>query len=62
MATNLNFEKFSQEAHEYIKELANELGHPEEKERTLIIWRSVMHTLRVASILENPFKSLHRCP
>ena len=46
MATNLSFEKFAQEAHEYINELANDLGHPEEKERTLIIWRSVMHTLR----------------
>lgn len=46
MATKLSFEKFAQEAHEYINELARDLGHPEEKERTLIIWRSVMHTLR----------------
>ena len=46
MATNLSFEKFAQEAHEYVNELAQELGHPEEKERVLIIWRSVMHTIR----------------
>lgn len=46
MATNLSFEKFAQEAHEYVNELAQELGHPEEKERTLIIWRSVLHTVR----------------
>ncbi|WP_189603790.1 DUF2267 domain-containing protein [Salinimicrobium marinum] len=46
MATNLNFEKFAQEAHEYVNELAQNLGHPEEKERVLIIWRSVMHNIR----------------
>lgn len=46
MATNLKFDKFAQEAHEYINDLAKELGHPEEKERSLIVWRSVMHTIR----------------
>lgn len=46
MASNLNFETFAQEAHEYINELAQQFGHPEEKARTLIVWRSVMHTLR----------------
>ncbi len=46
MATNLSFDKFAQEAHEYVNELARDLGHPEEKERVLIVWRSVMHTVR----------------
>lgn len=46
MASHLNFEKFAQEAHEYVNFLATELGHPDEKERVLIIWRAVMHTLR----------------
>lgn len=46
MATDLNFEKFAQEAHEYINQLATDLGHPEEKERTLRIWRAVMHSIR----------------
>lgn len=44
--SDLNFEKFSNEAHHYINQLAEELGHPEEKSRVLIIWRSVMHTVR----------------
>lgn len=44
--SDLNFEKFAQDAHTYINELAEELGHPEEKTRVLIIWRSVMHTVR----------------
>ena len=46
MATDLKFDKFTQEAYEYINELASQLGHPEEKERSLTVWRSVMHTLR----------------
>lgn len=46
MATKLSFEKFAQEAHEYVNQLATDLGHPEEKERVLMIWRAVMHTIR----------------
>lgn len=46
MATSLNFDTFAQEAYEYVNELSRELGHPEEKERTLIIWRAVMHNIR----------------
>ncbi len=44
--TNLNFEKFAQEAHHYVNKLAADLGHPEEQQRALIVWRSVMHTIR----------------
>ena len=46
MANNLNFEKFTKEAYDYVNTLAKDLGHPEEKDRVLIIWRAVMHTLR----------------
>lgn len=46
MATNLSFETFAQDAHEYVNELAQELGHPKEPERALILWRAVMHTIR----------------
>lgn len=41
-----DFEKFVHEAHEYINQLAEDLGHPEERQRALIIWRAVMHTIR----------------
>lgn len=44
--SDLNFTKFAQEAHKYINDLAEDLGHPEEQNRVLIIWRSVMHTVR----------------
>ena len=46
MGSNLNFEKFAKEAYDYVNILARELGHPEEKERVLQIWRAVMHTVR----------------
>lgn len=46
MANNLSFEKFANEAHEYVNRLAEDLGHPEEKERVLMVWRAVMHTVR----------------
>lgn len=46
MASNLSFDKFSKEAYDYVNELARDLGHPEEKDRVLMIWRAVMHTIR----------------
>lgn len=46
MANNLSFEKFANEAHEYVNRLAEDLGHPEEKERVLMVWRAVMHAVR----------------
>jgi len=40
------FDKFAQEANEYLNELAAGLGHPEEKGQTYILLRAVLHTLR----------------
>ena len=41
-----NFEKYAQEANTFLNELANKLGHPEERDRTYIVLRAVLHTLR----------------
>jgi len=60
--TDLNFEKFSNEAHHYINQLAEELGHPEEKNRVLIIWRSVMHTVRDRIHLGEAFQIIAPLP
>lgn len=62
MATNLNFEKFAKDAHEYVNFLAKELGHPDEKERVLIIWRAVMHTLRDRIHLGESFQLIAPLP
>lgn len=60
--SNLNFEKFAQDAHRYLNELAEELEHPEEKNRVLIIWRSVMHTLRDRIHLGESFQIIAPLP
>jgi uncharacterized protein (DUF2267 family) len=42
----LNFEKYAQEGNSFMKELARNLGHPDEIARTGIVLRAVLHTLR----------------
>lgn len=44
--SKIDLDKFVHEVHEYVKQLAEALGHPDEKQRVLIIWRAVMHTIR----------------
>ena len=42
----INFDKYAQEGNAYINSLAQKLGHPEEKSRTGILVRAVLHALR----------------
>ncbi len=44
--SNLDFDKYVHEAHEYVNMLASDLGHPNEQRRVMIIWRAVMHAIR----------------
>lgn len=60
--TNLSFDKFKQEAYEYFNELAAELGHPDERERVLIIWRAVMHTIRDRIQIAESFHLMAQLP
>ena len=62
MATNLSFKKFANEAHEYVNRLAEDLGHPEEKERVLMIWRAVLHTVRDRIHLGESFQVMAPLP
>lgn len=45
-SSNISLEKHLHETHTYINQLAGDLGHPEQKQRAMIIWRAVMHTVR----------------
>lgn len=45
-SSNLELDKYVHEVNEYISQLASDLGHPDEKQRVMIIWRAVMHTIR----------------
>ncbi len=60
--SNLNFEKFAQEAHEYVNDLAQELEHPQEKDRVLQIWRAVMHTVRDRIHFGESMQIMHPLP
>lgn len=40
------FDKHVQEANEFVKELSNNLGHPEEQTQTIRLLRAVLHTVR----------------
>lgn len=62
MTSHLSFEKFAQEAHEYVNFLASELGHPDEKDRVLIIWRAVLHTVRDRIHLGESFQLIAPLP
>lgn len=42
----INFDKYAQEGNAYINSLSERLGHPEEKGRTGILVRAVLHALR----------------
>lgn len=44
--SSIDLEKHVHETHSYINQLAEDLGHPREKQRVMIIWRAVMHTVR----------------
>lgn len=44
--SDLGIGKYFHELHAYVNQLSNDLGHPEEKKRVMIIWRAVMHTIR----------------
>lgn len=62
MKSHLSFEKFAKEAYDYVSQLARELEHPDEKERVLIIWRAVMHTLRDRIHLGESFQVISPLP
>jgi uncharacterized protein (DUF2267 family) len=62
MASNLNFDKFAKEAYDYVTELARDLGHPNEKERILKIWRAVMHTVRDRIHIGESMQLMHPLP
>lgn len=58
----LNFNKYAQEGNEFIKDLAEDLGHPEEIGRTGIVLRAVLHTLRDRITISESFHLMTQLP
>ena len=58
----VNFDKYAQEGNLYLKELAEKLGHPDEKGRVSIIMRAVLHTLRERLTISESFNLMSQLP
>ncbi len=58
----INFDKFAQEGNLFLKELSQQLGHPDEQARTGIILRAVLHTLRERITIGESFNLLAQLP
>lgn len=58
----LNFDKFAQEGHTFVKHLARELNHPEEEGRVGITLRSVLHALRDRVSIEENLDIISQLP
>ena len=59
---NLNFDNYQHEINKYVNDLAAQLGHPQEKRRSLIIWKAVMHTIRDRIHLSESFDLISQLP
>lgn len=58
----VNVEKYVHDVNEYINQLSLDLGHPEEQQRVLIIWRAVMHSIRDRITISESFDLMAPLP
>ncbi len=58
----MNFDKYAQEGHAFVKLLAQELYHPEEVNRAGIVLRAVLHALRDRISIEENFDVISQLP
>ena len=56
------FDKYAQEGNELLHELATELGHPEELEKTMIILKATLHALRDRITIAESFHLMAQLP
>ena len=58
----LQFDKHAQEANLFINDLADKLGHPDERGRSGILLRSVLHSLRDTITISESFNLISQLP
>lgn len=58
----LNFEKYALEGNSFIRDLAENMGHPQETARAGIILRAVLHTLRERITLSESLNLISQLP
>ncbi len=59
---SIQFEKFTQDANLFVKDLAQKIGHPNETGRTGILLRSVLHALRNSITISESFDLIAQLP
>jgi len=57
-----HFEKFAAKGNEFLKDLAQEIGEPENKEKAYRVLRTVLHVLRRRISLDESFDLLAQLP
>ncbi len=58
----LFFDKYAQEGNKFLKDLAEELGHPDEVNRTAIVLRSILHVFRDRITISESFDFMSQLP
>ena len=58
----INFDKYAQEGNTYLNNLADEMGHSDEKERVGTLLKSVLHALRDRITIEGSLNLLAQLP
>lgn len=58
----MNFEKYVEKGNLFLKELAQELGNPDDKEKAGRVLRTVLHVLRRRLTLEESFDLISQLP
>lgn len=59
---NLNTDTYLNEANAYFNKLSNELGHANEQQKVMRIWRAVMHALRDRITISESFDLMAQLP
>ena len=60
--STVKFDKFAQEGNEFINELSDELGHPEDQQQVLTALRAVLHSLRDRITISESFDVISQLP
>ncbi len=58
----MNFEKYVAKGNLFVKEVAEELGHPDDRHRAARVMRAVLHAMRRRLTLEESFDLLAQLP
>ena len=59
---SLKFKEYAVEAQQFVEELAEALGHPQNTDKTLRVLKAVLHTVRDRIIIQESFQFMAQLP